>query len=163
MHRRPLIAAALHERNQRVKADDVTRSDGNRGVIPISRGIFYGGDQPDLPGVPAPTAACSQCGSTFEISRRRKGRPGKFCSDDCRVAAVRKLKAEWYSAHAADEAGRGVIFCQICGSDFQPPIATSGRLPRFCGADCRQEYTRRLQGRVRARRRRRKAGFLPDH
>lgn len=157
------MAAEQFEQNQSVRVGDVTRKFENRGVFPISPGIFCGGDQPDLPGVPAPTAACSQCGLTFETSRRRKGRPIKFCSDECRGASRRQLQALWRAAHAADEAGRGLIPCQICGSDFQPPIATSGRLPRFCGADCRQEYTRRLQGRVRARRRRRKAGFLPEH
>lgn len=138
-----------------------------RGVIPFQAELFAidreTAKQLALPGLPAPLTICVECRATFEVPARRIGRPVKFCSSDCRAAAVRKLKAEWYSAHAADEAGRGLIPCQICGSDFQPPIATSGRLPRFCGADCRQEYTRQLQGQVRARRRRRKAGFLPEN
>jgi len=139
----------------------MTHSDGNRGVFPILPGIFCSGDQPDLPGVSAPTTACSECGATFEIPRRRKGRPGKFCSDECRAASKRQLQALWRAAHAADEVRRGPVSCQICGTDFPPPIATSGRLPRLCGAECRQEYTRRMQAQVRSRRRRRKAGFQP--
>lgn len=140
----------------------VTQSDRNREVFPIFSGIFCGGDQPDLPGVSAPTAACSECGEAFEVPRRRKGRPGKFCSHECRAASKRKLQALWREAHAADEKGRGPVTCQICGTNFQPPIVKNGRLPGFCGAICRQEYTRRTQAKIRNRRRRRKAGFRPE-
>lgn len=45
--------------------------------------------------LPQPVA-CVVCGAPFEIVRER-GRPQKFCSDDCRAAQHVKQKNAWSS------------------------------------------------------------------
>lgn len=50
--------------------------------------------QLNLP-LPQPVA-CVVCGAPFEIVRQR-GRPQKFCSDDCRAAQHVKQKNAWSS------------------------------------------------------------------
>lgn len=133
-------------------------------VFPFSSGIFFSepsaGNQPDLPGFLAPqTAACIECGLAYEVPARQKGRPGKFCSDECRSVRSRRQQAIWRAARDPEQTERGAVACLVCGTSFQPHAAKSGRLPRLCSVDCKREYMRQNQVRIRNRRRRRKSGF----
>lgn len=44
------------------------------------------------------SVACSVCGKLFEISRQR-GRPQRFCGNDCRQSQHRQQKADWSKAN----------------------------------------------------------------
>ena len=48
----------------------------------------------------AQSVACAICGAPFEVVRRR-GRPERFCGDECRGVEHRRQKAKWSREHAS--------------------------------------------------------------
>ncbi len=75
----------------------------------------------------AETKPCERCNKRFKA--RAVGKPQKFCSPFCRLA------------HNQDKVRKPPVPerpCEACSAMFRP-LRSSGRLPRWCSAECRRE------------------------
>lgn len=106
--------------------------------------------QDELPGIPAPTRSCLQCGAEIPAPKR-EGRPIGFCSETCRRERAVAQRVAWREAHP--ERQRALLLtCWSCGSTFARPTARQGRLPRFCSEACRHEGRNRRSAAARRKR-----------
>lgn len=114
--------------------------------------------QPELPGMPAPELACRHCGNAFAAPpARARGRPVAFCSDVCRHAHGVEQQAAW-GANKPDESREAGIVCRTCGTAFQVGRVLAGRIPHYCGAECRRKGGLERRAGYRQRRRRMPGG-----
>ena len=75
----------------------------------------------------AETKPCERCNKRFKA--RVEGKPQKFCSPFCRLA------------HNQDKVRKPPVPerpCEACSAMFRPRQST-GRLPRWCSAECRRD------------------------
>lgn len=107
--------------------------------------------QPDLPGLPVPARCCLRCGMAIPAPKRN-GRPRSFCSDECRRAQVAEQRAAWVADNPVEAERSTMLSCWTCGATFPAPPPGRGRLPRFCGAACRQASRSRMAADKRLRR-----------
>ncbi len=105
--------------------------------------------QPDLPGLPPSTRTCLRCGKPVPAPKRA-GRPRRFCSEQCRRDQAAEQRSRWTASHA-DAASPDALTCWSCGEAFPAPSCRRGRLPRFCGPDCRRAARRALNAGYRLR------------
>lgn len=106
--------------------------------------------QPDLPGLPTATRSCLRCGEAVPAPKRT-GRPSRFCSEECRTARLRDQQTEagrTWTGKATESA------CRTCGEAIRLEGREAGRLPGFCGAECRAAGKRARAAGYRARQRR---------
>lgn len=107
-----------------------------------SGAFFASADQPELPGLPEPIRTCKRCGSPVPAPKRN-GRPTGFCSQACRKAAKEAGRDTWQPVGETAS-------CWHCGQCYPIELSrTTGRLPRFCGDECRQAHKRLREARYR--------------
>ena len=75
---------------------------------------------------------CEMCGSTWKKSHNKRGRPRKYCSDECRC------RSQLIVASAERSIRRGVINCGWCCRSFEP--RQFGQ--RFCSLKCNSAWNR---------------------
>ncbi|MBN9255833.1 MULTISPECIES: hypothetical protein [unclassified Mesorhizobium] len=125
---------------------------------PDENGFFFPFlSQLDLPGVPLPERSCLRCGKAVPAPKRT-GRPSMFCSEACRVAQAAAQRAAWWRSESPAEDRETGIACRACGQRFVADRVIAGRLPHYCGSDCRLMGRRGLAAGYRKRRRQVKAG-----
>lgn len=122
-------------------------SENDRGFVEPEYLAFV--SQPDLPGLPAAARTCLRCGVPIPAPKRA-GRPERFCSERCRHDQAAEQRASWADQHDVN-GPEEVLSCWTCGVAFPAPEARRGRLPRFCGPDCRRMHRREQAARYRAR------------
>ena len=110
--------------------------------------------------LPPLTTPCARCGAPFPTAKR-KGRPKRFCSSDCRKAQASEQRRDWSMKNPVDSDPRPPAVCRQCGSAFQlqPRLVKAGRLPHFCSDECRYASLKLMEHGYRERRRRLRRGF----
>lgn len=89
------------------------------------------------------SALCAECGEDFEALRKR-GRPIRFCSDECRRKHGSDQRRDW-EASARSCPAVAASCCGQCGSLLPTRLGGPGRLRRFCSPRCFQRSRERVR------------------
>ena len=84
---------------------------------------------------------CAHCGHEFAFERGR-GRPPRFCSDDCRDAVATAQRRAWAQKEAGSSSDALKGNCVICGRLFAQASRSQGRRAICCSEGCRKARLR---------------------
>lgn len=79
---------------------------------------------------------CAECLRRFSVKRRQIGRPGKFCSPECRSASKRRQIRRWALDNPAASPVAELV-CRGCSATFAVEPRSCGRVPHYCSPKCR--------------------------
>lgn len=77
---------------------------------------------------------CAECGKSF-LALKKRGRPIRFCGDQCRIAQASRQKREW-EKETRTEPVLAPTKCAHCSKPLKPRLSGAGRVKKFCSVRC---------------------------
>ena len=136
-----ILCAGMPWRAADTAAADIIESAFRR--LGVSRPRWIEG-QPEAVEPVVERLTCIACGGEIGETRNRNGGERRYCSAECRVAFLSRMRrrdeeratrAEWLAKQAAiKDANRPMRDCQECGKPYRPNAGT--RPGKFCSREC---------------------------
>lgn len=77
---------------------------------------------------------CAVCGKLF-LAPKKRGRPIRFCGDQCRIAQASRQKRDWEKENRAEPV-LAPTECAHCSKPLMPRLSGAGRVKKFCSVRC---------------------------